>query len=445
MRWLAALGGLIGTILIGTVSRTGETTATLDEQILQSAKIPTGDADLREFLRLRSQRAEDKLELAKLVAQLGAGSFKERDLADKQLVMRGHAALPYLKAVDKKAPLEAVRRAENLVKIIEAMGPELPVAAARLLAHRQAPGAVETLLAYLPSAPDDWVEEEVLACLGQLTVRAGKVDARLLSALNDPFPPIRAAAVYVLGRRADVEQRHAVRKFLNDADPQVRERASLALVGKRLPQIVRDTAAQDDDVIKQQGIRPEQPAPLEFLQKRTLSEDDQTRLRRLIRDLGHAKFRVRDEASRLLIKESTPALAFLKQAEMSSDAEVARRVRLCIDEIRKGPGPALPIAVVHHLVRPSLKEQPPAPAIRVLLGYVPFADDETVEEEVTNALTILAAREAVIDPMLPAALTDPLPARRGAAALVLGRVGVKDHIPVLHKLLDDSTPLACRA
>src|SRR5262245_37706241 len=116
MRWFAALGGLIGTILIGTVSRTGETTATLDEQILQSAKIPTGDADLREFLRLRSQRAEDKVELARLVEQLGAGSFKERDLADKQLVMRGHAALPYLKAIDKKAPLEAVRRAENLVK-----------------------------------------------------------------------------------------------------------------------------------------------------------------------------------------------------------------------------------------------------------------------------------------------------------------------------------------
>lgn len=441
MRWLAALGGLIGSILCFTLPGTGQTNATLDEQILQAAKIPTADADLREFLRWRSQRADDQQELARLVQQLGAGAFKEREHADKQLLMRGHVALPYLKAAVTTAPLEVVRRAEKLMQTIEAMGPEAPVAAARLLAHRQAPEAIETLLAYLPSAPDDWVEEEVLACLGQLAVRAGKVDAKLLAALHDPFPPVRAAAVYVLGRRADVEQRHTVRKFLADPDPQVRERARLALAGKRLPQFVRDTAPQDDDVIKQQQLRPEQPALLDFLQQRTLSDDDQNRLRRLIRDLGHAKFRVRDEASRLLIKESTPALAFLKEAENSRDAEVARRVRLCIDEIRKGPGPALPIAVVHHLVRPAQKEQPAAPAIRVLLGYVPFADDETVEEEVINALTMLSAREASIDPMLPAALADPLPARRGAAALVLGRVGTKEHVPALHKLLDDPMPL----
>lgn len=440
MRWLP-LGGLIGSIFCFTLPGTGETAATLDEQILQAAKLSTADADLREFLRLRSQRAEDQQELAKLVEQLGGGTFKERDHADKQLLMRGHVALPYLKAALHKAPLEAMRRAEKLMKTIEAMGPEAPVAAARLLAHRQAPGAIETLLAYLPSAPDDWVEEEVLACLGQLTVRSGKVDARLLAALHDPFPPVRAAAVYVLGRRADVEQRHTVRRFLTDPDPQVRERAWLALVGKRLPQIVRDAAAQDDEVIKKQQLRPEQGALLDFLQQRTLSEDDQNRLRRLIRDLGHAKFRVRDEASRQLIKESTPALGFLNQAELSSDAEVARRVRLCIDEIRKGPGPALPIAVVHHLARPSLKDQSPAPAIRVLLGYVPFADDQTVEEEVINTLTILCARDATVDPLLSAALSDPLPARRGAAALVLGRVGVKDHVPVLHKLLDDPLPL----
>ncbi|MCI0684586.1 MAG: HEAT repeat domain-containing protein, partial [Gemmataceae bacterium] len=437
MRRFAALGGLIGSILLLALPGTGETTATLDEQVLQAAKIPTTDAGLREFLRLRSQRADDKRELARLVEQLGSGTFKERDAADKQLLMRGHLALPYLKGVVAKAPLEVTRRAENLIKAIEAMGPELPVAAARLLAHRQAPGAIETLLAYLPSAPDEWVEEEVLACLSQLAVRAGKVDARLLAALHDPFPPVRGAAVYVLGRRADADQRHTVRKFLADPDPKVRERAALALAGKRLPQIIRDTAAQDDEMIKQQQLRREQPALLEFLQRRTLSDDDQNRLRRLIRELGHAKFRVRDEASRQLVKEGTPALAFLKEAETSGDAEVARRVRLCIDEIRKGPGPALPIAVVHHLARPSLKDPPPANAIRVLLGYVPFADDETVEEEVINALTILSAREPGLDPALPAALTDPLPARRGTAALVLGRVGTKEHIRVVHKLLDD--------
>src|SRR5207249_364701 len=103
--------------------------------------------------------------------------------------------------------LEVVRRAENLIKAIEAMGPEVPVAAARLLAQRRVPGATEALLTYLPSAHDDWVEDEVLACLGGMSVQHGKIDAALLKALHDSDAPRRGAAVYVVGRRGDVAHR----------------------------------------------------------------------------------------------------------------------------------------------------------------------------------------------------------------------------------------------
>jgi HEAT repeat protein len=438
MRWFGVLGGLTGSILL-TFPGMGQTTTTLDEQVLLAAKLPTDDAGILSFLRLRSARTEDKIQLQKLVAQLGSPSFKERDYADKQLVMRGPVALPYLRQVLTSAPLEVVRRAEALIKTIEAMGPEVPVAAVRILAHRQAPGAVEALLGYLSSADDDWIEEEVLASLARLTVWHGKVDPRLLQALDDREPGSRAAAAYVLGRRADASYRPIVRRLLADAEPLVRERAALGLVGKRLPQIVRDMAGPDADLLKRNSLTNEE-SQLAFLRKRTLSEEDQKRLRRLVDDLGHLKFKLRDEASRLLVKEGPPALAFLKPAEFAADAEVARRARLCIDEIRSGPGPALPIAVAHRLSQPQVKAQSPAMALAVLLAYAPFADDDTVEEEVINALTMLSARETALDPLLPAALTDPLPARRGAAALVLGRVGGKEHLPALSKLLNDPAP-----
>src|SRR5262245_17746621 len=439
MRRPAFCAGLIGSILV-TLPGMGQPAANIDEQTLLAARLSTADADLIEFLRLRSHQANDKADLKKLVEQLGSDSYKDRELADKQLLLRGPIALPFLKSAGATGTSEVVRGAEILLKNIESMGPEVPVAAARLLAHRQTSTAGETLLRYLPAAPDDWAEAEVVASLGQLAIRAGKVDARLQAALGDPHPPMRGAAAYVVGQRADVEQRTAVRKLLNDADPIVRERAALGMTGKRWPQVLRESAAQDDEVLKKHFGSPDAPALPSFLQKRTLSESDQQRLQQLIGDLGHRKFNVGNEASRLLVKEGTPALAFLKPAESSPDAEIARRARLCSEEIRSGPGPALPIAVIHRLA--SAKDAPPAAeTIRILLGYVPFADDDTVEEEVIHALTLLSTRTAAIDPLLPAALANPLPARRGAAALALGRVGTKDHLPALRKLLDDPAAL----
>jgi HEAT repeat protein len=436
MRWFAAFGGLIGSILL-TLPGTAQTTATVDEQLLRAAQLPTDSAALLEFLRLRSLRADDAPQIQKLVAQLGSSAFKEREQAGKQLLLRGPIALPYLQAAFKDSSLEVVRRAENLIKTIEGMGPEVPVAAARLLTQRQASGAVESLLGYLPFAQDEWVENEVLACIGQLTIRHDKVDSKLLAALQDTYAPKRGAAVYVLGRRAGLEHRAFVRQHLADPDFKVREQAALSLVGKRLPQMLRDAAAHDEELLKKQNLGLDEAALLAFLRERTLSDDDQKRLQRLIRELGDPQFKVRNDASRLLIKEGTPALAFLSSAESAADAEVVRRARLCIEEIRKGPGVALPIAVVHRLAQAPTTA--PA-AIRVLLDYVPFSDDDSVEEEVINTLTILAARAVPVDPGLVVALADPLPARRGAAALVLGRVGAKEHVGGLYKLLDDPAP-----
>src|SRR5438093_6925085 len=63
-------------------------------------------------------------------------------------------------------------------KIESTTGPELPMAAARILAARSAPGAIETLLRFLPFA-DGEVQEEVLASLGNLAVTGAKIDPSL--------------------------------------------------------------------------------------------------------------------------------------------------------------------------------------------------------------------------------------------------------------------------
>ena len=428
-------------VLASATAARGQTGAS-DEQLLKSAGIATDNDALLQFFRHRSLGDGDRKLLEELVRKLDNSVFKERDDAMRELTVRGPAALPFLRQeIAKKTSLESVRRCEQIVKKIEtAQGPEHPVAAARLLAGRGVPGAALAIFNYLPHVTDDWTLEEILASLGVLTVQPGRIDPILRNALKDTLAERRAAAVYVLGRRGDLDQRETVRSFLADPDELVRQRAAQSLTGKRPALHYQDLAGSDESLLKREGLGTQETALLDILRQRTLQEEDQKRLRQFIADLGAPTFAVRSRASKLLIKEGTPAIAFLRPALQGPDAEVARRANLCIEEIRRGPGPALPSAAVRLLARPHQDKHSPAAAIRVLLGYVPFADDEVVEEEVATALTLLGAREVKIDPLLPEALRDPLAARRAVAAHVLGRVGTREHRAGLRKLLDDPVP-----
>src|SRR5262245_30077918 len=127
MRCPALGAGFIGLILI-SVPGTAQSPATVDEQLLLAAKLSVADADLIEFLRLRSHQPNDPAHLKKLVEQLGGDSHKDREQADKLLLSRGPIAVPYLKAALKSGGGEVVRRAEILLKDVESGWPGCPVA-----------------------------------------------------------------------------------------------------------------------------------------------------------------------------------------------------------------------------------------------------------------------------------------------------------------------------
>src|SRR5205823_12038263 len=189
--------------------------------------LATNDKGLLEFFRRRSLKDGDRQKLTELVRLLGSNIFRERQHAAKELVQQGPLALPFLKAALKNADLETSVRADKCIKEIEkSMGPEHPAAAARLLALRHVPGAIETLFNYIPYVNDAWSEEAILTSLGQLAVRQGKVDPLLTAALKDALPQRRAAAVYVLARRGELDQRDTVRSFLADPSPLVAQRAA---------------------------------------------------------------------------------------------------------------------------------------------------------------------------------------------------------------------------
>ncbi len=207
--------------------------------------------------------------------------------------------------------------------------------------------------------------------------------------------------------------------------------AAVLLLGPTLR--AGDNATADDEQILKKANQPaDGPALLEFFRKRTLTRADQERMDALVRQLGSKTFRLRSQASAELIRLGPCALPVLRRALKDPDVEVRSRADKCLKAIKNGPGPALPSAAAR-----LLKARKPTGAAPVLLAYLPFADDEDVEEEVVGALLVLAFADGTSDAALPAALRDPHPARRAAAAYLLGRAGTADQRQEVRKLLAD--------
>jgi hypothetical protein len=202
-----------------------------DEQTLRAAWIATDGPGLVKFFRQRTILAADPNRIAALVRQLGSEQFRVRSQASADLVTVGVPALPHLRRVLKDPDIEVRQRARACIEAIKGgRGMELAAAAVRLLKQRRPAGGCGVLLAYLPGADGEVVEEETLLALADLGLQGGKADPALVKALADPAAPRRAAAALLLGRSGSAEQRAAVRRRLADADPRVRLRAAQGLL-----------------------------------------------------------------------------------------------------------------------------------------------------------------------------------------------------------------------
>ncbi len=414
---------------------TDETAATY-EALLKENKVPGDGPGLLEFFRKRTLTEADRKNLAALVRQLGSDSLRQRKQATDTLIAVGPPALPFLQPALKDPDIEIKTRAETCIKAIaRGPGPALPAAAARVLAQRRPPGAVAALLNYLPFIDDDWLMDEVLASLGALAVSPGKVDPLVVAALKDSLPVRRAGAAYVLGLAGGPNERELVRPLLADPDAGVRVRAAVGLIGKEDFQPAQEALAADEDILKKNRVGTDGAALLAFLRKRSLTDADRDSLRRLVRQLGDARYVKRRQAANELVARGTQALPFLEPALADPDLEIRRRGEQCIAAINRGPGTALPAAAVRLLAKLA-----PPEAVDVLLGYAPSAEDALVEETVLASLSALGVRGPKLDPALARALHDPAPERRAAAAYVLGRVGTRADCQAVRRLLTDADP-----
>ncbi len=193
-----------------------------------------------------------------------------------------------------------------------------------------------------------------------------------------------------------------------------------------------DSITADEELLKQAGTDTDGPGLLEFFRKRTVDGNDVTRIKKLVTELGSEDFDTRESASAQLAALGSRSKPFLKEAAADPDVEVSRRAKDCLQKIDQGSG-GQTVSAAARLVA----HRKPDKAVEVLLNYLPSAEDEMVAEQVRQSLAILALKDGKPDPVLVAALTDKLPAKRAAAAVALCHAKVKDELPAVRKLLQD--------
>jgi hypothetical protein len=179
--------------------------ASASEQVLAKAQISTDTAGLLDFLRKRTSDESKRGKAKPLIRDLGNAEFETREKAERGLLALGEAALPALSEAVNDADPEIASRAKDLLKKIgkaKATDPAVLDAAIRVVAYRKPEGAAEALLAFLPSAPNEEVRQEIQAALAAVAMRDGKPDKALTAALSDNDPLRRAAATAALGQDA---------------------------------------------------------------------------------------------------------------------------------------------------------------------------------------------------------------------------------------------------
>ncbi len=443
-----------------------------DERLLESAGLSAEGPGLLDFFRARACTQTEPGRVDDLVRRFTGSSGEERVRAGADLVAVGANAVSGLRRVanDLEAPevRDSAKRCLNWVE-----GPEsarLTIAAARLVARRKPTGAGEVLLTYLPYADNEEVVREVGIALQAVALTNGKADAAVLRALSDPMPLRRAMAGAVLSQAGGAD-RQAAEKLLQDDNPEVRMATALALakahnaaaipvlidllgvlplakrtqVEEALQEIAGEWApaggpSAEDEIARR--IRRDSwaawwantdgPALQTLLKKHTLTPEEQDKVKSAIRRLGDQAYRVREKAIAELVAGGRRILPMLRDAVKEADLETARRAGNCIDRIEQEPANRLPNAALRLL---ALRK--PDGAADTLLAYVPFAEEDNLDE-VKLALVVLAVRDGKPEPAMLRAISATHPALRAAAAEALAQAAGPEVRPALRKLLADA-------
>jgi HEAT repeat protein len=209
----------------------------------------------------------------------------------------------------------------------------------------------------------------------------------------------------------------------------------LALLAGPVRAAGEDPGLADEVLLKSHGVGTDGAALLEFFRLRARAEAPSERLAALIEQLAADNAEVREKAAGELVAIGPPAIPALRQAARDPDGGIAATLARRTLKAVETDSASLTTAAARLI---ALRR--PAGAAAVLLTVLPYAESDSVAEEIREALVAVAVRDGKSDPAVVIALRDPQAVRRAAAADALARTAFVEHRPALLALLQDPMP-----
>jgi len=198
-------------------------------------------------------------------------------------------------------------------------------------------------------------------------------------------------------------------------------------------QKVAVSMSPDEQLLKSAGVATDGPGLLEYFRRRTPSEAEEAKLKERAVQLGSGAYSIRRKATDDLISAGRSALPSLRDVAKSSDLEATRRARYCIETIEQHTQTSLSAAAARLLVN-----RKPTGAVDALLAYLPFVDDETIEEDIRHSLKQLALAGGRAEISVEQALSDRAVKRRAAAVWIMGHSNDPKQRELAVQRLDDA-------
>lgn len=176
----------------------GDHTKTLDQRTLKAAGF--GEAGHIACLQQRARGRNSLEEAIALTSQLSDEDRNKRDSAAADLIRLGKSALPAVRLALRDRDADVVRRARQILDVLEKLDePALLRAAIRQAVYSRTKRSVPALLALiLHATPEELIH--IRAALFALQESDGQLEPTLVRALDDPDPKVRTVAEFIHGK-----------------------------------------------------------------------------------------------------------------------------------------------------------------------------------------------------------------------------------------------------
>ncbi len=192
----------------------------------------------------------------------------------------------------------------------------------------------------------------------------------------------------------------------------------------------------EESALRAVGLPATDKALLHFFRKRVQPPPARVVIEQQAKALGSVNVAEADAARGELVSIGAPVVPVLREVANRVDAaRASRRAKRILQWIEGPQADRLPVEAARLL---AARKTPGA--TEALLAYLPFADNDTVVEEIVAALTAVGFRDGKADPALLAALNGRAAFARAAAARALCKSGGSASWKAVRPLLTDPEP-----